>query len=62
MHVLKHAPSEFWQLSLSEFLAIYEINRETRMVGNVSQAQIDRMIEVQERLDAGIDPLEAMRS
>ena len=54
-------PSEFWGLSLAEFIAIYEINREKSRVGNVSQGQIDDMLSVQELLDAGVDPVEAMR-
>lgn len=61
MHVLNHAPSEFWQLSLAEFLSIYEINREQSKVGNVTQGQVDNMLRVQELIDSGVDPVEAMR-
>ena len=61
MHVLNHAPSEFWQLSLVEFLAIYEINREQSTVGNVTQGQVDEMLKLQDLIDSGVDPVEAMR-
>lgn len=61
MHVLNHAPSEFWQLSLAEFLSIYEINREQSKVGNVTQKQVDNMLRIQELIDSGVDPVEAMR-
>lgn len=50
------APSEFWGLSLAEFVAIYEINYASRRVGNVSQAQVDRMLEMQDRIDKGLNP------
>lgn len=55
------APSEFWQLSMAEFLAIYEVNREQRRVGAVTQGQVDHMLAVQELIDQGVDPVEAMQ-
>lgn len=61
MHTLKMAPSEFWQLSMAEFLAIYEINREQRRVGAVTQGQVDNMAELQRLLDSGMPPVDAMR-
>lgn len=61
MHTLGLAPSEFWQLSLAEFVAIYEINRDNRRVGAVSQSQVDKMLDLQELIDSGMDPVAAMQ-
>lgn len=55
------APSEFWGLSLAEFVAVYEASRENMRVGNVNQKQVDNMIELQELIDSGIDPVTALR-
>lgn len=55
------APSEFWGLSLSEFVSIYEISRDEAKVGRVTQSQVDDMLTVQDKLDAGMSPADAMR-
>lgn len=55
------APSEFWGLSLAEFVAIYEISRERSRVGNVTQKQVDDMFTLQELIDSGVDPVTAMK-